>query len=152
MRRISVFSSPWALETRLALRYPWVELQGRTLFGQFNNRQAIRAGTLVYAHGVCCILLEDPNRNTHLQATGYSCCMAFFGAAMPILCYIASIEDTTPYYEECLFAISGEHCWASIAHDLSYYVTQLSKVFFSVPGPRLFLEDFVRFRAITTFC
>jgi len=68
----------------------------------------------------------------------------FFGAAMPILCYIAFNRGHYTYYE----GVFSRDFWGALhghrsPHDLSYYVTQLSKVFFSVPGPRLFLEDFV---------
>jgi hypothetical protein len=68
----------------------------------------------------------------------------FFAAAMPILCYIAFNRGDYTFYE----GVFIRDFWAALhghrsPHDLSFYVTQLSKLFFSVPGPRLFFPEFL---------
>jgi hypothetical protein len=68
----------------------------------------------------------------------------FFAAAMPILCYIAFNRGDYTYYE----GVFIRDFWGALhghrsPRDFSFYVTQLPKLFFSVPGPRLFLEDFL---------
>jgi DNA-binding beta-propeller fold protein YncE len=68
----------------------------------------------------------------------------FFAAATPILCYIAFNRADYTYYE----GVFIHDFWGALhghrsPHDLSYYVTQLPKLFFSVPGPRLFLIEFL---------
>jgi DNA-binding beta-propeller fold protein YncE len=69
---------------------------------------------------------------------------SFFAAAMPILCYIAFNRGDYTYYE----GVFIRDFWGALhghrsPHDLSFYVTQLPKLFFSVPGPRLFLIEFL---------
>ena len=68
----------------------------------------------------------------------------FFAAAVPILCYIAFNRGDYTYYE----GVFIRDFWGALhghrsPHDLSFYVTQLSKLFFSVPGPRLFFPEFL---------
>jgi len=68
----------------------------------------------------------------------------FFAAAMPILCYIAFNRGDYTYYE----GVFIRDFWGALhghrsPRDFSFYVTQLPKLFFSVPGPRLFFEDFL---------
>jgi len=68
----------------------------------------------------------------------------FFAGAMPILCYIAFNRGDYTYYE----GVFIRDFWGALhghpsQYSLSYYVTQLPKLFFSVPGPRLFIEDFL---------
>ena len=68
----------------------------------------------------------------------------FFAAAAPILCYIAFNRGDYTYYE----GVFIRDFWGALhghrsPHDLSFYVTQLSKLFFSVPGPRLFFPEFL---------
>jgi len=68
----------------------------------------------------------------------------FLAAAMPILCYIAFNRGDYTYYE----GVFIREFWGALhghrsPHDLSFYVTQLPKLFFSVPGPRLFFEEFL---------
>ncbi|HXM30176.1 MAG TPA: hypothetical protein VN957_29405 [Chthoniobacterales bacterium] len=66
----------------------------------------------------------------------------FTAAATPILAYIVfNLHDYTyhesPYMGRFLQAVRGHPS----PNDISYYVTQLWRLFFSVPGPRLFLGD-----------
>ena len=66
----------------------------------------------------------------------------FTAAATPILAYIVfNLHDYTYheqiYLDRFLQAVRGHPS----PNDISYYVTQLWRLFFSVPGPRLFLGD-----------
>ena len=66
----------------------------------------------------------------------------FTAAATPILAYIVfNLHDYTyhesPYMGRFLQAVRGHPS----PNDIRYYVTQLWRLFFSVPGPRLFLGD-----------
>jgi len=65
-------------------------------------------------------------------------------AAMPILCYIIFNREHYTSYEgtfihRFLAALRGH----PDPDDMRYYVTQLRNCFFTVPGPRLFLPDFL---------
>ena len=65
----------------------------------------------------------------------------FAVAAMPILCYIVFKREEYTYYEG--FYI--RYFWHALQghpspNDMSFYVTQFRRLFFSVPGPRLFLS------------
>jgi len=65
-------------------------------------------------------------------------------AAMPILCYIIFNRERYTYYEGMFI----HRFWAALRghpdpDDMRYYVTQLRNCFFTVPGPRLFLPDFL---------
>ena len=65
-------------------------------------------------------------------------------AAMPILCYIIFNREHYTYYEGTFI----HRFWAAMRghpdpNDLRYYVIQLWNCFFSVPGSRLFLSDFL---------
>jgi len=65
-------------------------------------------------------------------------------AAMPILCYIIFNREHYTYYEGTFI----HRFWAALRghpdpNDMRYYVTQLRSCFFTVPGPRLFLPDFL---------
>jgi hypothetical protein len=66
----------------------------------------------------------------------------FAAGAMPILAYIVFNRrdyayHNSPYWHSFLQAVRGHPS----PNDLTYYVTQLWRLFFSVPGPRLFLGD-----------
>src|SRR6266480_820480 len=66
----------------------------------------------------------------------------FAAAATPILAYIVfNLHDYTyhesPYMGRFLQAVRGYPS----PNDIRYYVTQLWRLFFSVPGPRLFFPD-----------
>jgi hypothetical protein len=65
-------------------------------------------------------------------------------AAMPILCYIIFNREHYTYYEGTFI----HRFWAALRghpdpNDIRYYVTQLRDCFFGVPGPRLFVPDFL---------
>lgn len=65
-------------------------------------------------------------------------------AAMPILCYIIFNRERYTHYEGMFI----HRFWAALRghpdpDDMRYYVTQLRSCFFTVPGPRLFLPDFL---------
>ncbi len=65
-------------------------------------------------------------------------------AAMPILCYIIFNREHYTYYEGTFI----HRFWAAMGghpdpNDMRYYVTQLTNCFFSIPGPRLFLTEFL---------
>ena len=69
---------------------------------------------------------------------------ALVAAAMPILCYIIFNREHYTSYEgtfihRFLAALRGH----PDPDDMRYYVTQLRNCFFTVPGPRLFLPDFL---------
>ena len=66
----------------------------------------------------------------------------FAAGAMPIFAYIVFNRrdyayHNSPYWHSFLQAVRGHPS----PNDLTYYVTQLWRLFFSVPGPRLFLGD-----------
>jgi hypothetical protein len=66
----------------------------------------------------------------------------FAAGATPILAYIVFNRHdyayhNSPYWHSFLQAVRGHPS----PNDLTYYLTQLWKLFFSVPGPRLFLGD-----------
>jgi hypothetical protein len=66
----------------------------------------------------------------------------FAAGAMPILAYIVFNRHdyayhNSPYWHSFLQAVRGHPS----PNDLRYCVTQLWRLFFSVPGPRLFLGD-----------
>ena len=66
----------------------------------------------------------------------------FAAGAMPILAYIVFnrhdyASHNSPYWHSFLQAVRGHPS----PNDIRYYVTQLWKLFFGVPGPRLFLGD-----------
>ena len=68
----------------------------------------------------------------------------FVVAATPIICYIIFNREHYTYYEgtfihRFLAAMRGY----PDPNDMRYYLTQLRNCFFSVPGPRLFLPDFL---------
>ena len=68
----------------------------------------------------------------------------FLVAATPILCYIVFNWGHYTYYEgkfmeRFCHALRGNPA----PNDLRYYVTGLWSCFFRVPGPRLFLEDYL---------
>ena len=68
----------------------------------------------------------------------------FVVAATPIICYIIFNREHYTYYEgtfihRFLAAMRGH----PDPNDMRYYLTQLRNCFFSVPGPRLFLPDFL---------
>ena len=65
-------------------------------------------------------------------------------AVMPILCYIIFNREHYTYYEGTFI----HRFWAAMRghpdpNDMQYYLIQLRNCFFSVPGPRLFLPDFL---------
>ena len=66
----------------------------------------------------------------------------FAAGAMPIFAYIVFNRrdyayHNSPYWHSFLQAVRGHPS----PNDLTYYVTQLWRLFFSVPGPRLFFPD-----------
>ncbi len=68
----------------------------------------------------------------------------FVVAAIPILCYILFNWEHYTYYEgtfihRFLAAARGH----PVPNDMRYYVTGLWSCFFRVPGPRLFVPDFL---------
>ena len=68
----------------------------------------------------------------------------FLVAAIPILCYIIFNREHYTYYEgkfmeRFTHALRGNPA----PNDMRYYVTVLLSCFFHVPGPRLFLPDFL---------
>jgi hypothetical protein len=68
----------------------------------------------------------------------------FAVAATPILCYIVFNRENYTYYEETFIrdfcrALQGHPA----PHDMKFYGTQLRDLFFTVPGSRLFLPDFL---------
>jgi hypothetical protein len=68
----------------------------------------------------------------------------FLVAATPIVCYIIFNWEHYTYYEgtfinRFLGAVKGQ----PVPNDMRYYVTGLWNCFLCVPGPRLFLRDFL---------
>ncbi len=66
----------------------------------------------------------------------------FAAGAMPILAYIVFNRHDYGYHEQ----IYLDRFWQAVRghpspNDITYYLTQLWRLFFSVPGPRLFLAD-----------
>ena len=66
----------------------------------------------------------------------------FAAGAMPILAYIVFNRHDYAYHEQIYF----DRFWQAVRghpspNDITYYLTQLWRLFFSVPGPRLFLAD-----------
>jgi hypothetical protein len=69
---------------------------------------------------------------------------SFLAAAMPILCYIVFNREHYTYYESTFIrrfcgALQGN----PPPNDIRFYATQLWNLFFGIPGPRLFLTDFL---------
>ena len=66
----------------------------------------------------------------------------FVAAATPILCYIVFNREKYSYYEGTFI----HRFWEAMRghpspNDMRFYVTQLSSLFFTTPGPRLFFPD-----------
>jgi hypothetical protein len=68
----------------------------------------------------------------------------FVVAATPIICYIIFNREHYTYYEGTfIHRFSAAMRGHPDPNDMRYYLTQLRNCFFSVPGPRLFLPDFL---------
>src|SRR5437762_8022548 len=68
----------------------------------------------------------------------------FVVAAIPILCYILFNWEHYTYYEGTfIHRFLGAARGQPVPNDMRYYITGLWSCFFRVPGPRLFLPDFL---------
>jgi len=68
----------------------------------------------------------------------------FLVAAAPILCYILFNWEHYTYYEGTfIHRFLGAARGQPVPNDMRYYITGLWSCFFRVPGPRLFLPDFL---------
>ena len=68
----------------------------------------------------------------------------FIVAAAPILCYIIfNWKDYTYYEGTFIHPFLGAARGNAAPNDMRYYVTGVWRCFFCIPGPRLFLPDFL---------